>query len=418
MHSSSTKSLRAALLAGAALVLTSVPVIGGEAAHWNRVAVAATSRALPLDPMSESRILAIVHLAMHDALNATAPHFRAYGPASAAHRGGSAEAAMAAAAHATLGGLLPAHRAEFDAELTRRLVTIADGPAKDRGLAAGREAARWILENRREDGADREAAYQPGDRPGDYRPTPPDFTPAVKSQWGRVRPFALRTSEQFRPVPPPAVGSAQARRDLAEVRLLGGADSTVRTHEQSEIACYWYENSTVGWNRIAHAIAVARGLDPWAEARLLALVNVALADGFIGGFEAKYHYNYWRPATAIRADGAAAWLSHLFTPPVPDYPSTHTVLGAAAATAIARCLGTDLVPFAMTSGAPYPDITRRFWSLSQAARENGASRVFAGLHFTSAVEAGYLQGAAIGDWAAAEILQPLGTEPGPAGSNP
>lgn len=412
------KSLRAALLASAVLLLASTPLFSGEAAHWNRVAVDATSRALPLDPMSESRILAIVHLAMHDALNATNPRFHGYGPASAGHQGGSAEAAVAAAAHAALGDLLPAHRAEFDAELTRRLVAIADGPAKDRGLAAGREAARWLLEARREDGAARESAYQPGEGPGDYRPTPPDFTPAVKSHWGRVRPFALRTSEQFRPVPPPVVDGAQARLDLAEVRLLGGADSAVRTHEQSEIACYWYENSTVGWNRIAHDIAVARGLDVWEEARLLALVNVALADGFIGGFEAKYHYNYWRPATAIRANGHPGWLSHLFTPPVPDYPSTHTVLGAAAATAIARCLGTDLVPFAMTSGAPYSGITRRFWSLSQAARENGASRVFAGLHFTSAVNAGYQQGAAIGDWAAAEILRPLGTEPRLAGSNP
>ena len=115
------------------------------------------------------------------------------------------------------------------------------------------------------------------------------------------------------------------------------------------------------------------------KARLLALVNVAMADGFIGGFEAKYHYNYWRPATAIRETTDPDWLSNLITPPVPDYPSTHTVLGAAAAAVLARFFETDYVAFTMTSGAPYGGITRRFWSFSEAAQENGASRVLAGI---------------------------------------
>ena len=132
-----------------------------------------------------------------------------------------------------------------------------------------------------------------------------------------------------------------------------------------------------------------------------------MADGFIAGFEAKYHYRYWRPVTALHAMGEAAWMPHLPTPPVADHPSTHTVVGAAAATAMARLLGTDYVPFEMTSGPPYAGITRRFWSLSQAARENGASRVFAGIHFTTAVRSGYRQGEEVAEYAYANLLRPL-----------
>jgi membrane-associated phospholipid phosphatase len=136
-----------------------------------------------------------------------------------------------------------------------------------------------------------------------------------------------------------------------------------------------------------------------------------MADGFIGGFESKYYYNYWRPVTAIRERGDSEWLSYLWTPPVPDYPSTHTVLGAAAATVMARFFNTDLVSFSMTSGAPYPGITRKFWSFSEAARENGASRILAGIHFRTAVNEGYMQGERIGTWAFEHALRPANPQP-------
>jgi len=158
-------------------------------------------------------------------------------------------------------------------------------------------------------------------------------------------------------------------------------------------------------------VANARNLDEWQSARLFALLNLAMADGYIGGFEAKYHYNYWRPATAIRENGGssgdAAWLPDLDTPPVPDYPSTHTVLGAAAAAVLARYFGTDMVSFSTTSGAPYAGITRKFWSFSEAAQENGASRILAGIHFTTAVRAGYVQGDLIGAWTYDHALKPV-----------
>ena len=227
----------------------------------------------------------------------------------------------------------------------------------------------------------------------------------------------LKSSDQFRCPEPPAVDSPRALADLEEVKAIGGSRSVTRTAEQSEIARYWYESSPRGWNRIAREVLAARQFDVWENARLFALVNLAMAEGYIAGFEDKYHYNYWRPVTAIREGGDKEWVSYLPTPPVPDYPSNHTVEGAAVATVMARFFNTDFVSFSMTSGAPYPGITRKFWSFSEAARENGASRVLNGIHFSTAVNAGYTQGEQIGEWVFEHALRPA-NPPSPSTASP
>jgi hypothetical protein len=388
------------------LVLVAAQVRAGEVERWNRVAADA-ALAQELDPLNESRILAILHASIHDALNFIDRRYEAYQAVVAAAPGASPEVAIAAAAHATLIELMPARKAAFEAALAETLAQVADPQASARGLQAGRQAAAINLAKRRDDGASRDVKYVAGTKDGEYRPTPPDFTAAAFAQWGAIRPFVLASASQFRPAPPLDPKSARARTEIDEVRVIGGEKSSARTAEQSEISRYWYESSPQGWNRIARGVAVDHGLDEWDSARLLALVNFAMADGFIGGFEAKYHYKYWRPATAIRANGDAGWLPDLWTPPVPDYPSTHTVLGAAAAAVLARYFGTDFVSFSMTSGTPYAGITRKFWSFSEAARENGASRILAGIHFTAAVNAGYEQGDRIGAWTYEHALRPL-----------
>jgi PAP2 superfamily len=378
----------------------------GEVERWNRVATDAAV-AQELDPLNESRIFAIMHASMHDALNSIDRRYDAYQARITAATDASPEAAVAAAAHASLVELMPARKAAFEAALAETLAQVEDKQAAARGLQAGRQAAAINLAKRRDDGASREVKYIPGNKAGDYRPTPPDFPPAAFAQWGMIRPFVLTSAAQFRPAPPLDPKSARARAETEEVRHIGGKTSAARTAEQSEISRYWYESSPQGWNRIARVVAADRGLDEWESARLMALVNFAMADGFIGGFEAKYHYKYWRPATAVRANGDAEWLPDLWTPPVPDYPSTHTVLGAAAAAVLARYFGTDFVSFSMTSGVPYAGITRKFWSFSEAARENGASRILAGIHFTSAVQAGYEQGERIGAFTYERALRPV-----------
>lgn len=375
--------------------------------RWNKVVTDATAASeMAGDPLTESRFLAIVQLAIHDAVNSIEPRFETYAAKLPVDRSASLDAAVAAAAHAALVDLLPSSRARLDLALQEALAAIPEGASKAAGIEIGRKSAAAILAARKDDGSAAKLDYRPGTKPGEYRPTPPDFTPAWMTHWGRVKPFVLQSAAQFRPGEPPAVGSPKALRDIDEIRTIGVQEGSTRNDEQSDIAKFWYENSTQGWNRITRAVATARKLDDVECARLFALVNVGMAEGFIAGFEAKYHYNYWRPATALRESGEPQWLSHLPTPPVPDYPSTHTVLGASAATVLARFFASDFVPFTSTSGAPYAGITRHYWSFSEAARENGASRILAGIHFRTAVNAGYRLGEDVGTWVFENSLRP------------
>jgi len=388
------------------LLLIAPQLRAGEVVRWNRLATDAAV-AEQIDPLTESRVFAITHAAMHDALNAIDRRYEPYREGVAAAPGALPEAAVAAAAHAALIELMPARKADFDLQFAETIAQIKDKRAAAAGMQVGRQAAARLLALRRDDGASRPVAHPAGTKAGEYRPTPPDFTPALFAHWGKVQPFVLKSSSQFRPAAPLAPTSARARAEIEEVRAIGGKTSALRSAEQSEISRYWYESSPQGWNRITREVEASRGLDEWQSARLFALVNLAMAEGYIGGFEAKYHFNYWRPATAIRESGDASWLPDLDTPPVPDYPSTHTVLGAAAAAVLARFFDTDMVSFSMTSGAPYAGITRRFWSFSEAAQENGASRILAGIHFATAVRGGYVQGDLIGAWTYDRALRPV-----------
>ncbi len=234
-------------------------------------------------------------------------------------------------------------------------------------------------------------------------------------QWGQVAPFTMTAPWQFRLPGPPALASADYARDFEEVKRLGGKTSSARTTEQWKIARYWYEGSPQSWSRIAHVVAAERGLDRWDTARLLALVNAVIADGFIAGADTRYLYDFWRPVTAIRAadtDGNdatvadPAWESYLNTPAIPDYPSTHSVAGGAASAVLAHFFDNNQLTFSMTSGAPFAGITRSFKGFSHAAQENAASRIYAGIHFRSACQDGIKLGEQIGRMAFAHYLQP------------
>ena len=232
-------------------------------------------------------------------------------------------------------------------------------------------------------------------------PAAADRLAAVLPGWGDVTPFVLRRSDQFEPKGPPRLSGPRYARDYNEVKEIGEQNSPTRTTEQTSIARFWFEGSPAGWSRIARVVADAQALDPWQRARLLALVDMAMADGFIAGFRAKYDFNFWRPVTAIRAgdtddnDDTVAdfsWITLLNTPAIPDYPSTHSVLGGAAAEVLRHFFHDDDIAFTTTSGVPFAGITRSFNSFSEAARENGESRIYAGIHFRSAVEDGIQSG--------------------------
>ena len=385
----------------------------------------------------QTRSLAMVHAAIHDALNTIVPRYERYiveGPAGGA---ASADAAIASAAYHVLAGLIPGYgtpaqraaaHAQLDAFYAASLGLIPDGPAKAAGITAGAAAATAILEARIADGASlANPPYIPFSGPGFWQPTPnpvpsdpagagAGFAPALLPGWGDVDPFTLRTGAQFRPDGPPSLTSEQYASDYNEVKSIGAQFSSTRTTEQSNIARFWYEGSQTGWNRIARVVAAERGIDVWEQGRLFALVNLAMADGFIAGFNTRYTFHFWRPVTAIRAgdtDGDPSteadplWSTYLNTPAIPDYPSTHSVLGAAAAEVLARFFDDDAIAFTTTSGAPFAGITRSFTGFTQAARENADSRVFAGLHFRTACNDGLWLGGRIGMFAFRHYLKPV-----------
>jgi hypothetical protein len=394
------------------------------------------------NPLHESHMYAMTHIAIHDALNAIDRRYQPYAFFGRASRRASTDAAVATAAHDVLVPVLaqipdPFPRACIDAAIAgvevdyeAALAAIPSGPAKRKGVNVGARAAAAILALRADDGSDTpllDFAYPQGTEPGEYRFTP--GTPfAFAPGWADVTPFVLRRSSQFRADAPYAVTDAAYTADFDEVKHLGGDGITTpsdRTAEQTEIALFWVESSPLQWNRIARTVAAEEGLDLWEQARLFGLLNMALADGYVGSFETKYLSNYWRPVTAIQLaatdgnpDTAAdpTWTPLVGTPPIPDHDSAHSVEGGAAAQVFERFFGTDLIGFdtcslTLPAGSTCNDassVTRSFTSFSQAAAENALSRILVGFHFRHAVESGIAHGRRIGNRAVNRFLLPVG----------
>lgn len=399
-HSPATRRFPRALALAA--WLSAEAASANDVTDWNTKAAALVN---DQSPMEQTRSFAIVQLAVHDALNAIDQRYAPYS-FDARASGALPAAAVAAAAHDALIALVPARSGEVDAWFVDALARLPECDARARGIDVGHAAAEHVLGLRRSDDVAGALAepYVAGDQPGDYQATPP-FDVVVGAGWGKLPTFATPRASAFRPAPPPALDSRRYTRDYEEVKSIGAEVSGTRTAEQSQIADFWYESSATGWLRIANGVATEKNLDDWESARVLALVSMALADGFINGFDAKYHFDYWRPITAIRAgdrdgnrrtEGDPSWTPYCDTPPVADYPSTHSVLGAAAAAVLARQFG-DRTAFSIDS-LSLPGVTRRFESFSQAAQENADSRVYCGIHWRTSTRAGLAQGRRIGEF--------------------
>jgi hypothetical protein len=372
------------------------------------------------NPMSASRTLAMVHLAMHDAVNAAQPRYRGYAYPSkpgAARTDADAAVAAAVAAHDVLAALYPKQKELVRATLDATLLDAGIGASVEQGKMVGAAAAAAMLAKRANDGSNADEAYEPGARPGDYQFVP-GFNFIAAPHWRAVMPFTMRAPDQFRIAPPPALTSAQYAADFNEVQATGSkATDARRSIEQTQYAAYWYEFSDIGWNRIARAVAREKAHDLWERARTFALLNAVMADAYIAGWDSKMHYNLWRPVTAIQQaadDGNPAtsadpsWAPLLTTPPIQDYPSTHSALGSAAAVVLAHAFGSDRVKFTMASPSALPEAPERtFTRFSTAAKENADSRVRAGLHFRFATTAGMQLGERIGRQAVDSLLSPL-----------
>ena len=406
--------LSAALTLAAATVVAQPrsPSTQQAVIHWNAIAENVFLRT-SVDPLNQSRIFAIQQAAVHDALNAIRPRYQSYTAGLAMRTDASPEAAVATASRDVLVALVPNGQDAIDVKYRSALARVPAGPQRDNGIELGRQAAHSNLTRRASDGITTvaEPLYASTGRPGDYQYTE-SFDYAAFPGWGRMTPFGMTQGEHRAPGPDPLQGLLYAA-DFNLVKAIGRAGSTTRTAEQSQIAQFWYEDSPIGWNRIARTIIEQEQLDAWDSARTLALVNFAMADGFIAGFAMKYEHRFWRPVTAIRSaaedgnaqtEADAEWKPFMVTPPVPDYPSTHTVLGAAAAEVLIELFG-DNLRYSATS-TTLPGVTRQFVGFSTAAMENGASRVYAGIHFVRAVVDGYQLGRSVGR-SSGRMLPPL-----------
>ena len=329
------------------------------------------------------------------------------------------EAAASGAAHRVLVLLIPTWSTIFDVVHRQIVAGIRDSPQKSSGLVWGRLVADGLLAARANDGSDDVVPAPVTSAPGSWAPTPPAFAPYLLPQWGFVTPFALPNIVEVRPPGPPTLDSDRWSADYNEVKLLGAATGSTRTGDQTQIALFWADSAgTVTppghWNQIALQIGAALGNTLQENARLFALLNLAMADAAICAWDAKYAFNFWRPVTAIRyGDGDGnpnteadrIWSSLIATPPFPDYVSGHSTFSGAAATVLSRFYGMDNIAF-VTGSDSTPGVYRSFASFSAAAAEAAVSRLYGGIHFRSANDAGRRSGTAIGEYVFGNYLQP------------
>lgn len=379
---------------------------------WNQTLIAALANAGTPAPIG-TRLGAIVQASVFDAVNGIARRFTPIHVAPAAPRGASRAAAAAAAAHEALVALFPSQRAMLDAQLAASLAALGgdDSQPIARGVAWGTSVADQIVAWRAADHfADPLPPYVLGTQVGSWQPTPPGFaTTPLFRQLAVTTPFALTSPSQFHPAGPPALSSARYAADFNEVKAVGNAP----TAAQTATAVFWAGDTvTAIWDRVADQVAQARGLGLAADARLLARLNIALADTAIAIWDAKSHFDTWRPVTAIAhadLDGNPAttaqpgWQPLLPTPAFQEYPSGHSGVSSAAATILASVFGNDTA-FTVTA-AGVPGVERSFMSFSDAVADVNDARVFAGIHFRFACEDANVVGTNVADYVNQTMFQ-------------
>ena len=383
-----------------------------------------------IPPFRESHYYAMVNLAMHDALNNIIPKYKTYA-LNARDKDANPDAAVAQAAHDVISSFFgklnpPANNTPQPIQdsihnlLEQSLTLIPDGEAKGKGIVLGAAAAQAIIQNRTNDGSlSATGSITQGTLPGEYRSTPPFTATGFYDSpgWGNVKTFGLLNSTQF-PVPPPYdLTSDEYTADYDEIERMGCATCTGvngRTEDQEKIARFWVESSAAGWNKIARTIIAEKNLNAWKTARLLALLQMSVADAYIACLKAKMIHFFWRPLTAIQLGdsdgnpdtaGDPTWQVLVAPmPPIADHPSAHAAAGGAAAELIKVFFDKDDFSFSFESSS-LPANPRSYNSLSDAARENSLSRIYVGYHFRKACMDGEALGNSVGSWIADHSLQ-------------
>ncbi|MED5618468.1 vanadium-dependent haloperoxidase [Ideonella sp. BN130291] len=357
-----------------------------------------------------SRVMAISHTAAFEAANAITRRYPGLQAAGlSAPPGASVDAAIAAAHHATLGQLLPTQQPAITLAYRKALAAIADGQAKDEGVAVGERAAQQLLARRADDGANAVETYRPLTTPGRWVATTIPSTP----QWPQRTPWLMSSAAQFRPGPPPALDSERWARDYNEIKALGARQSKLRTPEQTDIARFWTTTLPAIYHGVVRGVAEQPGRDTVRNARLYAAVTQAIDDGMIAVFDAKYHHGFWRPITAIRngdTDGNAhterdpSWLPLIDTPMHPEYPCAHCIQAAAVGAVLQAEIGSGPVPMLSTTSVSANGALRQWPGVHAFVREVGHARIYGGAHFRFSTEVGLDMGQRIGALAVQRLL--------------
>jgi hypothetical protein len=367
--------------------------------------------AVPRMPSTHSqRIVAIMHAAMFDAVNSIERRYQPYIAQLPASPTTSKDAAAAAAAATVLTKLLPGAEDELKGALAAYLTKLPDAEGKSDGIKLGLAVAGKVLEARANDGAEAPDAYRPKTAPGVYVPTPI----TVASMWPNVTPFALKSPSQFRPEPPLPLASAQWATDYNEIKDFGGKASTRRSARQTEDARFWLVTGPPAYHPIARQLVVSKKMDIMDSARFMALVAMAEADAYIAVMDGKYHYDFWRPITAIRNGNLsgnpavsleASWQPIDNTPMHPEYPCAHCICGATLAAVVETLFDTaDIAEVTLTS-ATAPGVTHRWTNLWALSKEVSEARIWAGFHYRFSTRAGEDMGRKVGQYVAGNILK-------------
>ena len=367
--------------------------------------------------------MAAVQVAVFEAVNAITRRYQPYLGTIAGASDASEEAATVVAAHDTLLWLFPAQQAFVDAKRAASLIAIADGAAKDEGIAVGRAAAAAVIANRTNDGAQSPMFYTvTSDAPYEWQPTPSCANPPASGRgaffhWQFVKPFGIDRSSQFRAKAPPPLVSGHYANDLDELQAVGETDSTLRPADRAAVAVFFAAQPPHrGWNLVARQLAAERGADEITRtARTLAIMNMSLSDAHITVFESKYHYRTWRPETAIvRADedgnhrtvASASYRPYVITPCFPGYPSAHGAGGGAARTVLERAYGRKDHDITLVE-AGASGIVLRYSDLRTITDDVDDARVYGGIHFRYDQEAGERMGVEVGHYNDEHHLLPL-----------
>jgi hypothetical protein len=406
------KSAKVAGALACALAIHALPAQADVVSDWNN-----TATTVVLNKGAQSAIhLAMVHVAIYDAVNSVDRRYRVYAiKPSTPGTGASKEAAAASAAYNLLRTLFPDQSAVLDPAFAASLAAIADGPAETNGVAIGAEVAAGIVALRANDGRNANVTYVFGSGPGVYQATPPAFTSPVTPWVAKVTPFALQRPSQFRAYGPPDVTSAHYAADFNTVKSLGALNSSGRTAQQTEIGRFHTENPTTFWTRNLRDFATTRGLRIDQSARLYAMLYVAFADSSIACWDSKYYFNAWRPVTAIAAaasddnpatEADAAWVPLANTPPHPEYPAAHGCVAGAVAETMRQFLGTKHIDTIFTSTVP-GSVPHFYRTTDDLVKEIQVARVYGGMHFPSSTVHGAILGRQVGRYIAKHYFQPV-----------